>query len=83
VATDLAEFLLTDEFVGQWLTDTGYLPTRLSQTSKADVILESAHALPSNDVLLVLGPIMNQALSRVLNGEQVEVVVRSVMEQVK
>jgi ABC-type glycerol-3-phosphate transport system substrate-binding protein len=83
VATDLAEFLMTDEFISQWLADTGYLPTRLSQTSEADIILESAHALPTNDVLLVLGSIMNQALSRLLNGEQVEVVVRSVMDQVK
>jgi len=83
VATELAEFLMADEFVGDWLENTGYLPTRLTQNSKADAILESAHAIPSNGMLLVLGPIMNQALSRLLNGEQVEVVVRSVMEQVK
>jgi ABC-type glycerol-3-phosphate transport system substrate-binding protein len=83
VATELAEFLMADEFIGKWLADTGYLSTRLSQTSKFNTILESAHALPASDVLLVLGPIMNQALSRLLNGEQVEVVVRSVMEQVK
>jgi len=83
VATELAEFLIADEFVGNWLENTGYLPTRLSQNSDINAILESAHALPANDVLLVLGPIMDQALSRVLNGDQVEVVVRSVMDQVK
>lgn len=82
-ATELAEFLIADEFVGKWLGETGYLPTRLSQDSEASVILESAHALPANDVLMVLGPIMNQALSRILNGEQVEAVVRSVLDQVK
>jgi len=83
VATELAEYLIADQFVGNWLENTGYLPTRLSQDSEVNAILEAAHALPSNDVLLVLGPIMNQALIRVLNGDQVESVVRSVMEQVK
>ncbi len=83
VATELAEYLIADEFIGKWLGAGGYLPTRLSQTSEADAILNSAHVLPSNDVLLVLGPIMDQGLSRLLNGDQVQVVVRSVLEQVK
>jgi hypothetical protein len=60
-----------------------YVPARVSGDSDVNVILEAAQAIPSNDVLAVLGPIVNQALSRVLNGEQVEVVVRSVMEQVR
>jgi hypothetical protein len=34
-------------------------------------------------VIATLGPIMSQAVSRVLNGEQVEVVVRNVMEQIQ
>ena len=83
VATELAEYLIADEFIGKWLADTGYLPTQLSQVAEANTILESAHALPSNDVLLVLGPIMDQALSRLLNGDQIESVVRSALEQVK
>ena len=83
VATELAEYLIADEFASNWLGETGYLPTRVSQNSEANVILESAQAIPSNDVLLVLGPIMSQALIRVLNGDQVESVVRSVMEQVQ
>ena len=82
-ATELAEFLMADEFIGDWLADTGYLSTQLSQDSNANTILESAHALPSNEVLVFLGPILNQALSRLLNGEQVEAVVRSVLDQVK
>jgi ABC-type glycerol-3-phosphate transport system substrate-binding protein len=82
-ATELAEFLMADEFIGKWLDNTGYLPTRLSQESSANPILESAHALPARDVLSVLGPIMNQALSRLLNGEQVETVVRRALDQVK
>jgi len=83
VATELAEFLITDEFTSNWLNETGYLPTRLSSDSELNAILNSAHVIPSNDVLLVLGPIMNQALIRVLNGDQIESVVGSAMEQVK
>jgi ABC-type glycerol-3-phosphate transport system substrate-binding protein len=83
VATELAEFLIADEFTGTWLNETGYLPTRLFPDPELDAILDSAHVIPSNDVLSVLGPIMNQALIRILNGDQLESVVRSAMEQVK
>lgn len=83
VATELAEFLIADEFIGEWLDGTGYLPTRLSQNSDVSVILEAAHVVPADDVLLVLGPIMKQALTRILNGDQVEPVVRSAVEQIK
>jgi len=82
-ATELAEFLIADEFTSTWLNETGYLPTRLSPDPELNAILDAAHVLPSNDVLLVLGPIMNQALIRVLNGDQLESVVRSAMEQVR
>jgi ABC-type glycerol-3-phosphate transport system substrate-binding protein len=83
VATELAEFLIADEFTGTWLNETGYLPTRLAPDPELNAILDSAHVIPSNDVLSVLGPIMNQALIRVLNGDQLEGVVRSAMEQVQ
>lgn len=83
VATELAEFLMADEFTNTWLNETGYLPTRLFPDSDLNVILDSAHMLPANDVLSVLGPIMNQALIRILNGDQLESVVRSAMDQVK
>jgi len=83
VASELAEYLIADDFVSNWSENTGYLPSRLSQDSGINSILESAHVLPSNEVLGVLGPIMDQALIRVLNGDQVVSVVQSVMEQVK
>jgi multiple sugar transport system substrate-binding protein len=83
VATELAEYLIADDFVGAWLKDTGFLSTRLSQNSEVDAILEAAHALPTDDVLSVLGPIMKQALTRILNGDQVQPVVQSVLEQFK
>jgi len=83
LAVNLAEFLLEDSFLAEWISGMNYLPTRIYQGTQTNTMLESAHALPANEVLTVLGPILNQALSRVLNGEQVEVVVRSVMDQVK
>ena len=46
-------------------------------------ILESAQPIPSADVLSPLGPIMHDAVIRVLNGEKPEVVAESVMEQLK
>jgi len=46
-------------------------------------ILESAHPIPSNDVLMILGPLMQEALTRVLNGEQPEAVASSVAEKLK
>ena len=87
VATELAEYMIADEFINQWLPGTGYLPTRLLPANDQEVglkiVLESAQALPSNDVLASLGPTLNQALSRVLNGEQIQAVVGSVLEEFK
>jgi ABC-type glycerol-3-phosphate transport system substrate-binding protein len=83
VATELAEYLVANDFVDGWLKESGYLPMRISQNSDVSAILDAAHAVPTNDVLSVLGPIMHQALTRILNGDQVDPVVRSVMEQFK
>lgn len=83
VATELAEYLIADEFADRWLQESGFLPTRLTKNPDLNATLEVAHALPADDVLSVLGPIMKQALSRILNGDQVDPVVRSALEQVK
>ena len=83
LATELAEYLIADEFSGHWLDSASYLPMRPTQDSETNAILQSAHALPSNEVLAVLGPIMNQALIRIWNGDQVENVVQSALEQVQ
>ena len=83
VATELAEYLIADDFVDGWLKESGYLPTRLSKNSEMNKILEAAHTVPAKEVLSVLCPIMRQALTRILNGDQVDPVVRSVLEQLK
>ena len=85
LATELAEYLLEDDFLREWTLEVGYLPTRVTlvedQVTERSSVLESAQVLPSQEVVSILGPIMSQAVSRVLNGEPVEVVVPSVMEQ--
>jgi ABC-type glycerol-3-phosphate transport system substrate-binding protein len=87
LAVELAEFLVQDPFLGKWTRATGYLPARPSSLREADrtmaAILESAHPIPSNDVTAVLGPLMQEALTRVLNGESPETVAGSVIEKLR
>jgi len=82
-AVELAEYLIAGEFIDEWMGESGYLPTRITQDADMNAILESAQAIPSNDALAVLGPLMQEALTRVLNGEPAEVVARSVIEKLK
>lgn len=83
LATELAEYLMEADFLSAWTQAAGYLPTQISREHALHEVLESAQEFPSKEALNLLAPILNQAVSRVLNGEPVEVVVRSVMEQVK
>lgn len=87
LAVELAEFLVAEDFLAEWTRATGYLPTRPSLVEEADrtmtAILESAHPIPSNDVLVVLGPLMQEALTRVLNGERPEDVAGSIVEKLR
>jgi len=87
LAAELAEYLVADDFIGEWTRLTGYLPTRPSEVPENDrmmaAILESAHPVPSNDVLTMLGPLVQEALTRVLNGEQPDQVAQSVTEKLR
>lgn len=87
LAAELAEFLVEEEFLAEWTRVTGYLPTRPSIVEDGDraitAIIESAHPIPSNDVLAVLGPLVQEALTRVLNGEQPEDVAASVVAKLR
>jgi ABC-type glycerol-3-phosphate transport system substrate-binding protein len=87
LAAELAEYLVADDFIGEWTRLTGYLPTRPSEVEESDrimaAVLESAHPIPSNDVLTVLGPLVQEALTRVLNGEQPGEVAQSVTEKLR
>jgi multiple sugar transport system substrate-binding protein len=87
LAAELAEFLVADDFLAEWTRETGYLPTRPSIVEEGDrtmtAILESAHPIPPTDALAVLGPLMQEALTRVLNGEEPEDVAGSIAEKLR
>ena len=87
LALQLAEYLTADDFIIDWTRESGYLPTRPSSVSVNDSglgnVAESAYVMPSDEVLTVLGPVVQEALIRVLNGEQPEVVAGSVLEKLK
>ena len=87
MAAKLAEYLVAYDFITEWTRETGYLPTRPSSVEEGDrtmtAILESAHPIPSSDLIAVLGPLMQEALTRVLNGEQPKDVAGSVVQKLK
>ena len=85
LAVELADYLVDDDFLKSWSNASGYLPTRPSSVEVEDTtmttVLESAQLIPSNDVLLVLGPLMRDAVIRVLSGEKPDAVAESVITQ--
>lgn len=88
LSVELAEYLTEDDFLPKWIQAAGYLPTHHSSTdpgidSPIPAIIEAAQPLPSSDTLAALGPVIQEALVRVLNGEQPEAVSRSVVEKLK
>jgi ABC-type glycerol-3-phosphate transport system substrate-binding protein len=87
LAVELAEYLIADEFLGEWTREAGYVPTRPSSVDEQDptlaALIESAKPIPSNDVLSVLGQLMQDAMIRVLNGERPAAVAGSVVDSLK
>jgi ABC-type glycerol-3-phosphate transport system substrate-binding protein len=87
LAVELAEHLVAADFIGEWTRATGYLPTRPSTVQDENrtitAVLESAHPIPSNDLLAVLGPLMQEALTRVLSGEEPQAVAESVVQKLR
>ena len=74
----LAEFLTSSDFLAEWSIAAGYLPPRRSALASwpnqslrnlAENIIDSAHILPSVDVLAVLNPALHQATIEVLKQE--------------
>lgn len=89
LAVELAAYLVDSDFMSAWTHEAGYLPTRpqaLSEwegdelRSSLNEVLQSAHPIPSMDVVSKVGPLLRGALIRIFNGEQPEVVARSVIE---
>ncbi|HKJ38717.1 MAG TPA: hypothetical protein VJ972_08060, partial [Anaerolineales bacterium] len=92
LAVELATYLVESEYMSEWTYASGYLPTRPlaldgweddAVKDGIDDVLLSAHPVPSPDVIALFGPIMQEALVRIFNGDQAEVVARSVVESLK
>jgi multiple sugar transport system substrate-binding protein len=87
LAAKLAEYLVEDDFIAEWTQITGFLPTRPSSIKEGDrtmgAILESAHLIPSSSIVAVLGPLMQEAITRVLSGEAPKDVAANVIQKLK
>jgi multiple sugar transport system substrate-binding protein len=86
LAMDLVQYLTADEFLSSWIQEAGYLPTqRVTSADQVNAtvmdVINASLPLPSADVVAVLGPLMQEAVTRVLNGEQPDAVARSVIEK--
>ncbi|UCH60804.1 MAG: extracellular solute-binding protein [Anaerolineales bacterium] len=78
LSSQLAEFLSESNFQARWTTALGYLPTRESAMnawgsttlrSFSAPVVESARLVPSEDLLTIIGPPLQQAAVQVLKLE--------------
>jgi maltose-binding protein MalE len=93
LASRLAEFLVDSTFLAEWTAAAGYLPPRpnslplwkdRSSQVLAARVLESAQLIPSQDLLLVLGPVMQEAVVGILQGKiTASEAVQAVIEELK
>ncbi len=87
LANELAEYLVEAAFLNPWTDEMGYLPVHPSAIAADDTVtkavVESVQPIPSDDVLSVLSPLMQDAITRVLNGEPHETVAKEIVEKLK
>ncbi|HKI53515.1 MAG TPA: extracellular solute-binding protein [Anaerolineales bacterium] len=92
MAIELASSLIESDYMSEWTYASNYLPTRpLAVAGWEDVVVKNAiddvllaaHPVPTPEVVSIFGPIMQGALVRIFNGDQAEVVARSVVESLK
>jgi multiple sugar transport system substrate-binding protein len=74
----LAEYLLEDDFLGQWALAAGYLPPHSGALARwqdgqtrnlANQIQLSAHLMPPSDVIASIGPLLQKATVDVLKEQ--------------
>lgn len=79
LSTALAQFLTEPAYLTEWTQASGYFPARPSvlaawpespQSALASRLTLSAQLIPPIEVLNTLGPLVQQATSDVLNGQQ-------------
>lgn len=88
MAVDLANYLMADDFLPRWSIESGYLPTYPSSVTppageSVATVIQAAQLAPSSTVMQALGPLMQEAIKRVLDGEQPEAVARSIVEELQ
>jgi ABC-type glycerol-3-phosphate transport system substrate-binding protein len=78
LSIQLAEFLTESSFMATWTEAIGYLPTRPSSLaswsntslqSLVELFVLSSRIIPSSDVLMILGPPLEQATVEVIKGQ--------------
>lgn len=78
LSVDLIGFLTESDFLAEWTQTMGYLPPRSSALARwsnptlrdlAQEIIRSAQIIPSNDVLVTLGPVLQIAVVNVLKQQ--------------
>jgi ABC-type glycerol-3-phosphate transport system substrate-binding protein len=78
VSVNLAEFLVTSEFMADWTETAGYLPTRPSSLSAwsnpslsapLHQILTNAQLRPENEIVDNLGPALQEAVIQVIEKD--------------
>jgi ABC-type glycerol-3-phosphate transport system substrate-binding protein len=78
LATQLAEFLTISEYLSSWTAAAGLIPPRPSALASwthipsqtlVDKIAPTARLIPSQDIVSILGPILQQATVSVLKAE--------------
>lgn len=88
-ALELATWLSEPEFMAAWDQAAGYLsprPTALKvwdQKASLDLLSQSAKLIPGNDLLAALGPLLQEGLTRTINGEPPADVAASIIEALK
>ncbi len=89
LTVELAEWLVADDFLSKWNQALGSLPPRpkaletLDPRGTLDSISQSAQIMPTNDLILTVGPVFQTALGRMLNGEEAEVVAKDAVDSLK
>lgn len=88
LSLELAEYLMAEDFLPRWISETGYLPTYPASVTgpageSVTPVIQAAQLAPSDELMQALGPLMQEAILRVLDGEQPDVVARSIVEKLK
>lgn len=88
ISIELAEYLMADDFLPRWSVESGYLPTYPSSVTapageSVPAVIDAAQLAPLNNVMQTLGPLMQEAIKRVLDGEQPDAVARSIVEELQ